>query len=87
MLAEPAAQKWLKFQAYDADSAPATFQLNNGWTGRTEFVQIGELIPGTPYRLSKFHEDGGRSTLEVVHKDTKVVVTLPFTKVVHVDTK
>lgn len=88
---EKAAPLKAKFQAYDGDpaeQAKMSFQINMTAQTPTHFLSIGDLIPGTPYRLESFiaktrkHPQTGEeenvSELKLIHSVTKRTLVLPL---------
>jgi hypothetical protein len=89
---EPAGQLRANFQAYDGDPAvpeSMTFQINvAGLRQPTEFLQLGQTIANTSYRLESFTakirkdpqtgEERDVSELTLAHNRTKEKVVLPL---------
>jgi hypothetical protein len=94
-----ALQPAFKFQVYDGDpsnSKEMTFQVNVLHLRMpSQFQKLGEMIPRTPYRLSKFAykitKDGTYerdvSELTLVDVTTQQTVVLPLGKVVQLGAK
>jgi len=72
----------LRFMAYDGDPkkpAGMTFQVNGG--GHANFLNLGEAVPNTKFKLTSFDPNG--LTLTVADTATNTTLVLKMAKVVN----